>query len=77
MQPGSCADQPVLDVVSAFQSYGKYLEMGQTEEAEKYRYDTVRNSCHSAGGACGGECLVESWTWLAKEALTEPFRFRS
>ncbi|GAA6023474.1 hypothetical protein JCM10207_006207 [Rhodosporidiobolus poonsookiae] len=54
MQPGSCADQPVLDVVSAFQSYGKYLEMGETAEAERVRLDTVRNSCRKEGGACGG-----------------------
>ncbi|GAA6043847.1 hypothetical protein JCM8097_007234 [Rhodosporidiobolus ruineniae] len=54
MQPGSCADQPVLDVVSAFQSYGKYLEMGQTAEAERQRLDVVRNSCRKEGGACGG-----------------------
>ncbi|KDE02376.1 dihydroxy-acid dehydratase [Microbotryum lychnidis-dioicae p1A1 Lamole] len=54
MQPGSCADQPVLDVVSAFQSYGKFLEMGSTPEAEKIRYDTVRNSCRKEGGSCGG-----------------------
>jgi dihydroxy-acid dehydratase len=53
---------PSLDVVSAFQSYGKYLEMGATEEAEKVRLDTVRNSCRKEGGACGGEwsCAVLS-----------------
>jgi dihydroxy-acid dehydratase len=63
MQPGSCgAGMPSLDVVSAFQSYGKYLEMGATEEAEKVRLDTVRNSCRKEGGACGGEwsCAVLS-----------------
>ncbi|BGP35029.1 dihydroxy-acid dehydratase ilv3 [Rhodotorula toruloides] len=54
MQPGSCADQPVLDVVSAFQSYGKYLESGADEAAERVRLDTVRNSCRREGGACGG-----------------------
>ncbi|GAA6009102.1 hypothetical protein JCM11491_005749 [Sporobolomyces phaffii] len=54
MQPGSCADAPVLDVVSAFQSYGRYLEMGQTEEAERIRLETVQNSCRKEGGACGG-----------------------
>ncbi|GAA5916542.1 hypothetical protein JCM6882_003579 [Rhodosporidiobolus microsporus] len=54
MQPGSCADNPVLDVVSAFQSYGRYLEMGSTAEAEAIRLDTVRNSCRKEGGACGG-----------------------
>ncbi|GAA5880875.1 hypothetical protein JCM16303_005156 [Sporobolomyces ruberrimus] len=54
MQPGSCADAPVLDVVSAFQSYGRFLEMGSTPEAEKIRLDTVRNSCRKEGGSCGG-----------------------
>ncbi|POY70971.1 hypothetical protein BMF94_5998 [Rhodotorula taiwanensis] len=55
MQPGSCgAGMPSLDVVSAFQSYGKYLEMGETEEAERVRLETVRNSCRKEGGACGG-----------------------
>ncbi|GAA5963935.1 hypothetical protein JCM3765_006061 [Sporobolomyces pararoseus] len=54
MQPGSCADAPVLDVVSAFQSYGRYLDMGATEEAEKIRLMTVQNSCRKEGGACGG-----------------------
>lgn len=56
MKPGSCEGQPVLDVVSAFQSYGKFLEEGSTPEAEKRRYETVRNSCRKDGGACGGEC---------------------
>ncbi|ORY74797.1 dihydroxy-acid/6-phosphogluconate dehydratase [Leucosporidium creatinivorum] len=54
MKPGSCEGQPVLDVVSAFQSYGKFLEEGSTPEAEKRRYETVRNSCRKDGGACGG-----------------------
>ena len=54
MMPGSCAGMPVLDVISAFQSYGKYLEEGQTDEAEQKRAQTVRHSCHPAGGACGG-----------------------
>ena len=59
IRPGTCgggADgrpKEVLDIVSAFQSYGKYLSMGQTEEAEKIRYETVRNACPGAG-ACGG-----------------------
>lgn len=53
IKAGSCAGQPQLDIVSAFQSYGTYLAEGQTEEAEKKRYDTVRNACPGAG-ACGG-----------------------
>jgi dihydroxy-acid dehydratase len=59
IRPGACGGGPdgrpkeVLDIVSAFQSYGKYLQMGQTEEAEKIRYETVRNACPGPG-ACGG-----------------------
>jgi len=53
IRPGSCAGQPQLDIVSAFQSYGKYLADGETEEAEKFRKDTVRNACPGPG-ACGG-----------------------
>ncbi|KAM0747974.1 dihydroxy-acid dehydratase [Meredithblackwellia eburnea MCA 4105] len=54
MQPGSCDFAPKLDVISAFQSYGKYLEEGETAEAEKRRYEVVRNSCRKEGGSCGG-----------------------
>lgn len=59
IRPGSCGGgsdgrpKEVLDIVSAFQSYGRYLQMGQTEEAEKIRYETVRNACPGPG-ACGG-----------------------
>jgi len=62
IKPGSCGGgsdgrpKEVLDIVSAFQSYGRYLQMGQTEEAEKIRYETVRNSCPGPG-ACGGVSL--------------------
>jgi dihydroxy-acid dehydratase len=52
IRAGSCGGQ-VLDVVNAFQSYGKYLQDGKTEAAEKERYETVRNSCPGPG-ACGG-----------------------
>ncbi|WWC87578.1 dihydroxy-acid dehydratase [Kwoniella dendrophila CBS 6074] len=52
IKPGHCNGE-TLDIVSAFQSYGRYLQEGQTEEAEKTRYNTVRNSCPGAG-ACGG-----------------------
>ncbi|WRT65386.1 dihydroxy-acid dehydratase [Kwoniella shivajii] len=52
IKPGHCGGE-VLDIVSAFQSYGRYLQEGQTEEAEKTRYNTVRNSCPGSG-ACGG-----------------------
>ncbi|KDQ11055.1 hypothetical protein BOTBODRAFT_35591 [Botryobasidium botryosum FD-172 SS1] len=53
IKPGSCAGAPQLDIVSAFQSYGKYLQDGQTPAAEKERYDTVRHACPGPG-ACGG-----------------------
>ncbi|KAK1231330.1 dihydroxy-acid dehydratase ilv3 [Marasmius sp. AFHP31] len=67
IRPGSCSgpaplpspgqgldkDRKTLDIVSAFQSYGKYLQDGQTEAAEKERYETVRYACPGPG-ACGG-----------------------
>ena len=53
IRPGSCSSAPQLDIVSAFQSYGKYLQDGQTPAAEKERFDTVRHSCPGPG-ACGG-----------------------
>jgi len=53
IKPGSCEGSPQLDIVSAFQSYGRYVSEGKTEEAEKTRYNTVRHSCPGAG-ACGG-----------------------
>jgi len=53
IRPGSCEGAPQLDIVSAFQSYGKYLQDGKTEVAEKERYNTVRHACPGPG-ACGG-----------------------
>ncbi|KAF8319105.1 dihydroxy-acid and 6-phosphogluconate dehydratase [Clavulina sp. PMI_390] len=53
IRAGSCEGQPQLDIVSSFQSYGKYLQDGQTEEAEKFRFNTIRNTCPGPG-ACGG-----------------------
>ena len=53
IRPGSCEGAPQLDLVSAFQSYGKYLQAGKTEEAERERYNTVRHACPGPG-ACGG-----------------------
>ncbi|EKM51844.1 uncharacterized protein PHACADRAFT_262219 [Phanerochaete carnosa HHB-10118-sp] len=53
IRPGSCAGAPQLDIVSAFQSYGKFLQDGRTEEAERERYNTVRHACPGPG-ACGG-----------------------
>jgi hypothetical protein len=53
IRAGSCAGQPQLDLVSAFQAYGQYLQDGKTPEAEAIRYDTVRHACPGPG-ACGG-----------------------
>jgi dihydroxy-acid dehydratase len=53
IKPGSCEGYSQLDIVSAFQAYGKYLQDGQTPEAEKERLNVVRNACPGAG-ACGG-----------------------
>ncbi|WVO18060.1 hypothetical protein L204_105758 [Cryptococcus depauperatus] len=56
IRPGYCRGE-TLDIVSAFQSYGRYLQEGQTPEAEKRRYDTVRNACPGSG-ACGGSLTM-------------------
>jgi len=59
IKPGKCGGgetgrpEESLDIVSAFQSYGRYLQEGQTEEAEKTRFETIRNACPGSG-ACGG-----------------------
>ncbi|KAF5369322.1 hypothetical protein D9758_002740 [Tetrapyrgos nigripes] len=53
IRPGSCEGAPQLDIVSAFQSYGKYLQDGQSPEAERERYNTIRHACPGPG-ACGG-----------------------
>lgn len=53
IRAGSCEGAPQLDIVSAFQSYGKYLQDGRTDAAEKERYQTVRHACPGPG-ACGG-----------------------
>ncbi|KAF8577046.1 dihydroxy-acid dehydratase [Ramaria rubella] len=53
IRAGSCAGAPQLDIVSAFQSYGKYLQDGQTPQAEVERYNTIRHACPGPG-ACGG-----------------------
>lgn len=57
IRPGSCEGAPQLDIVSAFQSYGKYLQDGQTSVAEKERYLTIRHACPGPG-ACGGVCYL-------------------
>ncbi|PWN45380.1 dihydroxy-acid and 6-phosphogluconate dehydratase [Ceraceosorus guamensis] len=54
IRPGACSSvEGTLDIVSAFQSYGKYLSEGGTADAEKKRYDTIRHACPGPG-ACGG-----------------------
>ncbi|KAK0464277.1 dihydroxy-acid/6-phosphogluconate dehydratase [Desarmillaria tabescens] len=53
IRPGSCEGAPQLDLVSAFQAYGKYLQDGMTPAAEKMRYNTIRHACPGPG-ACGG-----------------------
>lgn len=53
IRAGSCEGAPQLDIVSAFQSYGKFLQDGKTPAAERERYDTVRHACPGPG-ACGG-----------------------
>ncbi|KAJ3791247.1 dihydroxy-acid dehydratase [Lentinula aff. detonsa] len=53
IRAGSCEGMPQLDLVSAFQSYGKFLQDGETPAAEKERYRTVRHACPGPG-ACGG-----------------------
>ncbi|KAI0247126.1 dihydroxy-acid/6-phosphogluconate dehydratase [Lactifluus subvellereus] len=67
IRPGSCEGAPQLDIVSAFQSYGKYLQDGQTPEAEKERYNTVRHACPGPG-ACGGMYTANTMA-SAAEAL--------
>jgi Dehydratase family len=61
IRAGSCPSdgkgpQGQLDVVSAFQAYGKYLQDGRTAEAEAERYATIRHACPGPG-ACGGVSL--------------------
>ncbi|KAG8930583.1 hypothetical protein FRC02_004004 [Tulasnella sp. 418] len=67
IRPGSCEGQPQLDIVSAFQSYGKYLQDGQTVAAEKERYNTIRHACPGPG-ACGGMYTANTMA-SAAEAL--------
>jgi dihydroxy-acid dehydratase len=50
IRPGRNAKGDVLDIVSAFQSYGEYVAKRIDEEA---RFDIVRHACPGAG-ACGG-----------------------
>jgi dihydroxy-acid dehydratase len=59
IRAGSCEGAPQLDVVDAFQSYGKYLQDGKTPQAERERYNTIRHACPGSG-ACGGVSAVSS-----------------
>jgi hypothetical protein len=70
IRAGSCEGQPQLDVVDAFQAYGKYLQDGQTPSAEAERYRTVRYSCPGPG-ACGGACFfcVSSYFYPAIDKM--------
>ena len=78
IRPGSCEGAPQLDIVSAFQSYGKYLQDGQGPEAEKERYLTVRHACPGPG-ACGGVCYPDIQIHRAyiKERCTPQTRWRA
>ncbi|EIW80489.1 dihydroxy-acid dehydratase [Coniophora puteana RWD-64-598 SS2] len=67
IRPGSCGGNDRLDLVSAFQSYGKYLQDGRTAEAEAERYATVRHACPGPG-ACGGMYTANTMA-SAAEAL--------
>jgi len=50
IRPGRSARGDVLDIVSAFQSYGEYVAERIDDET---RFDIVRHACPGAG-ACGG-----------------------
>ncbi|KAF8158126.1 dihydroxy-acid/6-phosphogluconate dehydratase [Crassisporium funariophilum] len=67
IRAGSCEGAPQLDIVSAFQSYGKFLQDGQTPQAERERYNTVRHACPGPG-ACGGMYTANTMA-SAAEAL--------
>jgi len=67
IRAGSCEGAPQLDIVSAFQSYGKFLQDGKTIEAERERYNTVRHACPGPG-ACGGMYTANTMA-SAAEAL--------
>ncbi|TFK27704.1 dihydroxy-acid dehydratase [Coprinopsis marcescibilis] len=67
IRAGSCDGMPQLDIVSAFQAYGKYLQDGKTPDAEQERYNTVRHACPGPG-ACGGMYTANTMA-SASEAL--------
>lgn len=59
IRPGSCGGgssgrpEEKLDIVSAFQAYGRFLQEGGDDKAEAIRAETIRNACPGPG-ACGG-----------------------
>ncbi|KIY45627.1 dihydroxy-acid and 6-phosphogluconate dehydratase [Fistulina hepatica ATCC 64428] len=65
IRAGSCEGAPQLDIVSAFQAYGKYLHDGRTEAAERERYNTIRYACPGPG-ACGGMYTANSMASAAE-----------
>ncbi|KAK2465320.1 hypothetical protein APHAL10511_002674 [Amanita phalloides] len=67
IRAGSCEGSPQLDIVSAFQAYGQYLQNGKTAEAERVRYNTIRHACPGPG-ACGGMYTANTMA-SAAEAL--------
>ena len=67
IRAGSCEGAPQLDIVSAFQAYGKYLQDGRTDKAETERYNTIRHACPGPG-ACGGMYTANTMA-SAAEAL--------
>jgi dihydroxy-acid dehydratase len=73
IRPGCSSKGEVLDIVSAFQSYGRYLQEGKTEEAEKTRYDTVRHACPGPG-ACGGVSGVYRGNVNVRRLKSAPIR---
>lgn len=73
IKPGHCGGgdtgrpEETVDIVSAFQAYGRYLQEGQTAEAEATRMETIRNACPGSG-ACGGMYTANTMA-SAAEAL--------
>ncbi len=79
IRPGTASDGTVLDIVSAFQSYGEWIA-GRIDEDR--RRDIVRHACPGAG-ACGGmytantmasaiEALGMSLPFSASTPATDP-----
>jgi dihydroxy-acid dehydratase len=64
IQPGNYKGCDV-DIVTAFQSYGRYLKK---EIDEKERVELISQCCHSDGGACGGMYTANTMA-LACEVL--------